>query len=97
MNDIEKDHYRRLIEAVEEDAKRHPWYGPCDGLWEGGTCSECSAMERNLTQMVRRLLHALGQHGVEDELVASVTGYMNTHHPVSPLRQASTGAQPETQ
>ena len=30
----------------------HPWYGPCDGLGEGGECSECIETAKRVNAQV---------------------------------------------
>lgn len=42
-----KEHNTRMIEGFEQAAKRHPWYGPCDGIAEGG-CAECDKIYESL-------------------------------------------------
>ena len=38
------EHYGRLLEAVEEQGRRHDLYGPCDAFGPHHTCSACNAM-----------------------------------------------------
>lgn len=39
-----RDHYADLLRHVDANSNRHPWYGPCDGLGRGGSCSECDRL-----------------------------------------------------
>ncbi len=38
------EHYQQLIAHVDANARRHPRYGPCDGLGDNGSCSECDRL-----------------------------------------------------
>ena len=48
-NTTPQDKIEQLNERIAElekdliiaDALPHPWYGPCDGFGDGGTCKEC--------------------------------------------------------
>ena len=54
-NKLLKGHNDRMIEALEAAAKRHPWYGPCDGLVEDGGCSECLRIHEGMIARIGEL------------------------------------------
>lgn len=56
-SEIDLDHYQSLIQHIEANAKRHPHYGPCDGLGEGGSCSECDKLRIALADAIRKEKH----------------------------------------
>ena len=51
---IDVAHYKRLIQHVEANAKRHTYYGPCDGFAKGA-CSECNKIIRDLVTKLDNL------------------------------------------
>lgn len=46
-NGCSVQHYDNMKQHIEANSKRHPWYGPCDGLAEGGSCAECNNLITN--------------------------------------------------
>lgn len=45
--EVIQTHYDMLLKGLDSDAKRHPWYGPCDAFNDGG-CAECERLFRGM-------------------------------------------------
>lgn len=69
-----QEHYASMLSHINANSERHPWYGPCDAMGNGGSCFECN----RIIALIPSLERERDAYAVTLRLIA--TANARTHH-----------------